>query len=134
MPERRTILVTDDSSANRDLLAGQILWVGYAQLALPFAATAVILALWFGMQKRLSQLGFYLVFALAVTVSVQLVGVYLVFASPVTTQTSPLWSLWVEVETLSLRSLVLVVPFGLLYLQRTGARPKAPIVAAAVRA
>ncbi|MDQ6680727.1 MAG: metal ABC transporter permease [Pseudomonadota bacterium] len=65
----------------RDLLAGQILWVGYAQLAIPFAATVVILALWFGMRERLSQLGFYLVFALAVTVSVQLVGVYLVFAT-----------------------------------------------------
>ena len=65
----------------RDLLAGQILWVGYAQLAIPFVATVVILALWFGMQRRLSQLGFYLVFALAVTVSVQLVGVYLVFAT-----------------------------------------------------
>jgi zinc/manganese transport system permease protein len=65
----------------RDLLAGQILWVGYPQLAIPFAATVVILILWFGMQSRLSQLGFYLVFALAVTVSVQLVGVYLVFAT-----------------------------------------------------
>lgn len=65
----------------RDLLAGQILWVGYAQLAIPLVATIAILALWFGMQSRLSQLGFYLVFALAVTVSVQLVGVYLVFAT-----------------------------------------------------
>ena len=57
---------------------------------------------------------------------------YLVFASPVTTQTSPLWNLWIEVETLALRSLVLVVPFGLLYLQRHRARPNAPIIAAAV--
>ena len=38
-------------------------------------------ALWFGLRSRLSPLGFYLVFALAVTVSVQLVGVYLVFAT-----------------------------------------------------
>ena len=59
-------------------------------------------------------------------------AVYLVFASPVTSQTSPLWSLWVEVETLALRSLVLVVPLGLLYLQRHRARPNAPIIAAAV--
>jgi zinc/manganese transport system permease protein len=65
----------------RDLLAGQILWVSYAQLAFPLLATLVILALWFGLRGRLSQLGFYLVFALAVTVSVQLVGVYLVFAT-----------------------------------------------------
>jgi hypothetical protein len=59
-------------------------------------------------------------------------AVYLVFASPVTSQTSPLWSLWVEVETLVLRSLVLVVPLGLLYLQRHRARPNVPIIAAAV--
>jgi zinc/manganese transport system permease protein len=65
----------------RDLLAGQILWVSYAQLAFPLLATLVILGLWFGLRGRLSQLGFYLVFALAVTVSVQLVGVYLVFAT-----------------------------------------------------
>ncbi|MBX3618449.1 MAG: metal ABC transporter permease [Rhizobacter sp.] len=65
----------------RDLLAGQILWVSYAQLAVPLAATVLILALWFGLRERLSQMGFYLLFAVAVTVSVQLVGVYLVFAS-----------------------------------------------------
>jgi zinc/manganese transport system permease protein len=65
----------------RDLLAGQILWVGYAQLTIPFLASCAILALWFGLHGRLSQLGFYLLFALAVTVSVQLVGVYLVFAT-----------------------------------------------------
>jgi zinc/manganese transport system permease protein len=65
----------------RDLLAGQILWVSYAQLVIPLLATAIILGLWFGMQRRLSRLGFYMLFALAVTVSVQLVGVYLVFAT-----------------------------------------------------
>ena len=64
-----------------DLLAGQILWVGYGQLWLPAAITALILAMWFGRRDRLPRLGFYLLFALAVTVSVQLVGVYLVFAS-----------------------------------------------------
>lgn len=65
----------------RDLLAGQILWVGFAQLWMPAAITTLILALWFGWRERLPRLGFYLLFALAVTVSVQLVGVYLVFAS-----------------------------------------------------
>jgi hypothetical protein len=59
-------------------------------------------------------------------------AVYLVFASPVTSQTGPLWSIWVEIETLSLRSLVLIVPFGLLALQRREARPTAPAIAAAV--
>jgi zinc/manganese transport system permease protein len=65
----------------RDLLAGQILWVSYGQLVVPAVLTALIVALWFGLRGRLSQLGFYLLFAVAVTVSVQLVGVYLVFAS-----------------------------------------------------
>lgn len=61
--------------------AGQILWVGYAQL-LPMAAlSTIILVLWFGLGSRSDRFGFYGLFALAVTAAVQLVGVYLVFAS-----------------------------------------------------
>jgi zinc/manganese transport system permease protein len=65
----------------QDLLAGQILWVGYGQLVMPAIGAAIILALLATLRERLGRLGFYLVFALAVTASVQLVGVYLVFAS-----------------------------------------------------
>jgi zinc/manganese transport system permease protein len=65
----------------QDLLAGQILWVSYAQLALPAVCAAVVLALFTLLDGQLGRLGFYLLFAVAVTVSVQLVGVYLVFAS-----------------------------------------------------
>ncbi len=65
----------------RDLLAGQILWVSYGRLVIPALASVVIVALWFTLKGRLSQRGFYLLFALAVTVSAQLVGVYLVFAT-----------------------------------------------------
>ena len=65
----------------RDLLVGQILWVSYGQLLPVLPLTAAILALWFGARDRLGRIGFYAVFALAVTASVQLVGVYLVFAS-----------------------------------------------------
>lgn len=65
----------------KDLLAGQILWVGMNQLIPAAVVTALILALWFGLKHRLGQVGFYLLFALAVTVSVQLVGVYLVFST-----------------------------------------------------
>jgi zinc/manganese transport system permease protein len=65
----------------RDLLAGQILWVNYRQLALPLGAALLTLGLLRAYRERLSRLGFYVLFALAVTVSVQLVGVYLVFAS-----------------------------------------------------
>ena len=65
----------------RDLLAGQILWVRYEQLVLPAIGAVVIIALLMFFKERLGRLGFYLIFALAVTASVQLVGVYLVFAS-----------------------------------------------------
>jgi zinc/manganese transport system permease protein len=43
--------------------------------------TTVLLALWQWTKLKTYNLGFYALFALAVTASVQLVGVYLVFAS-----------------------------------------------------
>jgi zinc/manganese transport system permease protein len=65
----------------KDLLVGQILWVSY-DLLLPVALlTVVLLVLWFGAGTRLGRIGFYAIFAFAVTASVQLVGIYLVFAS-----------------------------------------------------
>ena len=65
----------------KDLLIGQILWVRIAELWPVAALSAVILALWFGMAERIGRIGFYLMFACAVTVAVQLVGVYLVFTT-----------------------------------------------------
>ncbi len=65
----------------KDLLVGQILWVSTQQLVGMAVLTALVLALWFGARDRLGRAGFYLLFALAVTASVQLVGVYLVFTS-----------------------------------------------------
>lgn len=65
----------------KDLLAGQILWVDWARLGWVAVLTAAILAAWFGAGARLGRAGFYLLFAVTVTVSVQLVGVFLVFAS-----------------------------------------------------
>jgi zinc/manganese transport system permease protein len=65
----------------KDLLVGQILWVGPAKLPLQALIYAAILALWFGLGARLGRIGFYALFACAVTFSVQLVGLYLVFAS-----------------------------------------------------
>lgn len=65
----------------RDLLAGQILWVGMGQVAwLGLVTLALLLAL-FGFGARLGRAGFYVAFACAVTASVQMVGIYLVFAS-----------------------------------------------------
>ena len=42
---------------------------------------AVVLAAWFGLRERIGRIGFYVLFALTVTASVQLVGLYLVFAT-----------------------------------------------------
>ena len=65
----------------KELLVGQILWVTYAQL-LPIALLTVLcLVAWFFFPQRMLGFGFYTVFALVITASVQLVGVYLVFAS-----------------------------------------------------
>lgn len=65
----------------KDLLAGQILWVSVSQLLPAALLTALILGVWFKLGGQLGRLGFYGLFALAVTASVQLVGVYLVFSS-----------------------------------------------------
>lgn len=65
----------------RDLLAGQLLWVSWSALW-PVALLYVgVLALWLGPAQRWPRLGFYLLFAVTVTASVQLVGVLLVFTS-----------------------------------------------------
>lgn len=60
----------------KEILMGQILWVTSQNLwvtLIYYAAAGVIWAIW---RKQ-----FYIVFALCITASVQLVGVYLVFAS-----------------------------------------------------
>jgi len=66
----------------KDLLVGQILWVGKTQIAWLALVTAVLgLGMFTGLVDRLGRFGFYATFAIAVTASVQLVGVYLVFTS-----------------------------------------------------
>ena len=65
----------------QDLLAGQILWVTWAQIALASGVSAGVLILWRALQGRLGGALFYALFAVAVTLSVQLLGVYRVFAS-----------------------------------------------------
>jgi zinc/manganese transport system permease protein len=65
----------------KDLLVGQILWVTPGQLQAMATLTAAVLALWWWLPERMARTGFYVLFALAVTASVQLVGVYLVFSS-----------------------------------------------------
>nr|VFJ58719.1 MAG: zinc/manganese transport system permease protein [Candidatus Kentron sp. FW] len=62
------------------LLVGQILWITWAQLIPLVVMTGLILLLWFNIGTYRRSM-FYLLFAIAITGSVQLVGVYLVFAS-----------------------------------------------------
>lgn len=65
----------------KDLLVGQILWVQIPHLWPIAVLYAAALILWFTMRERLGRVGFYVLFAIVVTQSVQLVGIYLVFAS-----------------------------------------------------
>jgi zinc/manganese transport system permease protein len=81
----------------RDLLVGQILWAQPSRLVWVGIAYAAILALWLGAGARLGRVGFYVLFAVAVTLSVQMVGLYLVFATlivpPLATRRMTRWRL-----------------------------------------
>lgn len=65
----------------KDLLVGQILWVNDTQLIATALLTAILLTVWNTFRRHLGDFGFYALFAVAITASVQLVGIYLVFAS-----------------------------------------------------
>ena len=64
----------------QELLSGQILWVQFHTLLPVTIIYAAVLAAWF-LWARTRPGAFYLLFAVVVTASVQLVGVYLVFAT-----------------------------------------------------
>ena len=63
------------------LLSGQILFVTWRDVFLHAPVYGGILACWFLFPKIRQSAWFYVIFALAITSSVQLVGVYVVFAS-----------------------------------------------------
>lgn len=65
----------------KDLLVGQILWVSPGRLAIVALVYAALLGIWFARGQQTGRMGFYLLFACAVTISVQLVGLYLVFTT-----------------------------------------------------
>jgi zinc/manganese transport system permease protein len=78
------LLLANDPHAGenlKELLVGQILWVNWPQLLIPTGLSAAILAVWWLFRGNHPSWLFYVLFAFAITVSVQLVGVYLVFAS-----------------------------------------------------
>jgi zinc/manganese transport system permease protein len=64
-----------------DLLSGQILWVNYGQLLSLCVISALVLLIWFRYPRIKQTIGFYILFAIAITSSVQLIGIYLVFSS-----------------------------------------------------
>lgn len=65
----------------QDLLVGQILWTTWGSIAPVALLYGVVMALWLFARGKIGRFGFYTLFALAVTASVQIVGVYLVFAT-----------------------------------------------------
>jgi len=65
----------------KDLLVGQILWSTWQSLTHVALLYGVLLIVWFKWHHQFGHRGFYVIFAFAVTASVQLLGVYLVFAS-----------------------------------------------------
>jgi zinc/manganese transport system permease protein len=65
----------------KHLLSGQMLFVTWTDVAKHAPIYALILLVWFSKPQVRRNMGFYLLFALAITSSVQLVGVYVVFAS-----------------------------------------------------
>ncbi|MBL3528538.1 MAG: metal ABC transporter permease [gamma proteobacterium endosymbiont of Lamellibrachia anaximandri] len=65
----------------KNLLVGQILWIDLPYLMPPALLSILVLLTWFLLKAARSTAAFYILFAVSITASVQLVGIYLVFAS-----------------------------------------------------
>jgi len=65
----------------KELLVGQILWVDWQQIIPAAIVSAIVVLVWFKFKHKIGKIGFYVLFAIAITTSVQLIGVYLVFSS-----------------------------------------------------
>ncbi len=65
----------------RELLVGQILWVSWSQVLYAALVTLIVVITWFRYKNKIGNIGFYILFAVSITSSVQLIGVYLVFTS-----------------------------------------------------
>lgn len=77
------LLANDPHGAEllKQLMSGQILWVSWSQLILPAVVSAIILLSIAIKPKLLDGASFYFLFAIVITLSVELVGVYLVFST-----------------------------------------------------
>jgi ABC-type tungstate transport system substrate-binding protein len=105
----------------RDRKGWAIAWITLAQIThapilVPLVGIIVLLRLGYEPDRR-GLLGRWLV-----SVALSLPAIVLVVISPVTSQTGPLISLWIEVETLFLRSFVVIVPVGMVLFQHWSAR------------
>lgn len=65
----------------KELLIGQILWVDWSQVITAAVISAIVVFIWFNYKNKIGNIGFYTLFAVSITLSVQLIGVYLVFTS-----------------------------------------------------
>ena len=63
-----------------NILAGQILWASYRDFLSLTLFYLPILFIWFRHRNLFERTGFYLLFALVITASVQIIGIYLVFS------------------------------------------------------
>ena len=63
------------------ILSGQMLFITWSEVLIFLPLYVVATALWFALPRVRSGVVFFILFALVVTASVQLVGVYVVFAS-----------------------------------------------------
>jgi len=65
----------------KELLVGQILWVDWSQILYAAMISLIVVITWFKYRNKIGNIGFYILFAVSITSSVQLIGVYLVFTS-----------------------------------------------------
>ena len=65
----------------KELLVGQILWVDWPQIINAAVMSVIVVFIWFFYKNKIGNIGFYILFAISITLSVQLIGVYLVFTS-----------------------------------------------------
>jgi hypothetical protein len=98
-----------------------LVWITLAQLThapilVPLVGCIVLLRLRYEPDRR------GLLVRWLATVALSLPAIVLVVISPVTSQTGPLISLWIEVETLFLRAFIVIVPVGMVLFQRWSAR------------
>ena len=65
----------------KELLVGQILWVDWPQIMIAALIASIVIFVWFNYKNKIGNIGFYILFAVSITSSVQMIGVYLVFTS-----------------------------------------------------